>query len=299
MSPEVIWLTQAKEHYKKSQPDSPVRVETNFGRANQSIKVLQEKILPLNHKPNILIVGVGNKGGDNNPLVCSYSPFVMSAFLEAQGVDFRMSLVDIADTVISDVKTRENLYLTSEYIHEFSGSEEDWRNYLNWTKQTERILHEGEEGLVFGYTDSLFPPEFYLKQGIHAAEVPQGFKEKRKKGEIILIEDDIAVADLGVNRYDFVELTNVLYHLPTEGQMLAIANIAGSLNEGGLVLVNDIGELAGIPLFAQVGGWLNEEMLSQVYLVVDEITIHEEEVEQPRSSYKANIVWATLRKMAA
>lgn len=296
MSAEISWLTQAREHYK-GQPDTHVRVETNFDRTNQSIKVLREKVLPVNNNPNILLIGVGNKGGDENPLVCSYSPFIISAYLGAQGVDYIMTVVDISDSVVSDIRTRKNLYLSSEYMSEFLDGGEGWRNYLDWTKQDERVLHEGEEGLVFGYTDTNLPPEFYLKQGIHAAEIPQGFKNKLQSGKIVLIEDDIAVADLGSKGYDFVECTNILYHLPIEGQMLAIANIANSLNEGGLVLVNDIGELAGNPLFMLLGGWLNEDMLRQVGLAVDEITTHKEEIEESRGSYKVNIIWATLRKI--
>lgn len=298
MSPELRWLTQAREQYK-GQPDTHVRVETNFNRANQSIKVLQEKVLPVNNNPNILLVGVGNKGGGENPLVCSYSPFVLSAYLEAQGIDYGMTVVDIAGTVISDIKTRNNLYLSTEYLSDYLGADENWRRYLDWTRQGERVLHEGEEGLVFGYTDPSFPPEFYLKQGVHAAEVPQGFKKKLQAGGVVLIEDDIAVAELGDKGYDFVECTNVLYHLPTEGQMLAIANISASLNKDGLVLINDIGELAGNPLFATLGGWLNEDMLRQVGLTVDEIETHEEDVDELREPYKVKIIWATLRKIMA
>lgn len=297
MSPELNWLMQAKEQYK-GYPDERVRAETNFGRANNSINILREKILSVNNNPNILLVGIGDKGGSENPLICSYSPFVISAYLEAQGIDYKMTVVDLCDAVINDVKIRNNLYLSSEYLSSFKDASRDWKRYLDWTKQDERVLHEAEEGLVFGYTDPIFPPEFYLKQGIHTAKVPQSFKSKLQNGDVVLIEDDIAVADLGNKKHDFVECMNVLYHLPQEGQMLAIANIAKSLNKNGLILINDIGELAKNPLFIELGGWCNESMLKQVGLGIDEIRIHEKEIEEPRESYKVKFIWAILKKLS-
>lgn len=297
MNKEISWLVKASEQYK-TQAENSVRVETNFGRAQASMDLLREKVLPVNTHPNILLIGVGYKGGDENPLVCTYSPFVLAAFLEAGNIDYRMSIVDIAGEALADVRSRKSLYLTDVAMGEMLDSGTGWRKYLSWTHQEERVLHEGEEGLIFGYTDRTFPEEFYLNNGIHAAEIPQRFKTKLQRGEITLIEGDIAVTDLGAEGFDFAECMNVLYQLSAEGQMLALANIAKALNPGGLILLNDLGNLADnpSPVFDQLGGWLAHGMLKDIDLEIVNLDTIGIEVEQPRGSYTTDIIWAQLRK---
>ncbi|HVZ67402.1 MAG TPA: hypothetical protein VG917_04000 [Patescibacteria group bacterium] len=298
MSPEVGWLVAAREQYQTN-ADTPIRVETNFGRAQKSIDVLRERVLPINKTPNILLVGIGYKGGDENPLVCTYSPFVISGFLESQGVNYNMSVVDISEEAISEVKNRKSLYLTSISMQELPSTKSCWEDYLSWTHQVDRVLHEGEEGLVFGYTDITFPPEYYMRVGIHAAEIPHTFGQKVNSGNIKLIQEDIAIADIGNDEYDFVDCTNVLYHLPMSGQMLALANISSKLSKDGLILLNDLGTIDRNPLFEATGGWLKTDMLQDIGLKVVESETKEMELEEARGSITSNIVWATLGKASA
>lgn len=298
---EIGWLTEARMQYKSPEKFT-VRVETNFSRAYQTTTdILERKTLPVNTKPNILIVGVGCQGGGSNPLVCTYSPFVIASFLENRGVQYRMTVVDILNSIIQDVRARKNIYI-SEFAFEEYDMEGDWLRFLNETGQKGKIVYKREEGLAFDeYTEkheALFTPEYHLKRGIRAAEIPKGFREKLQTGEVSLENDDIAIAELSSHGpFDYVECTNVLYHLPTDGQMLALANITFSLNAGGLVLINDMGDYNGnTPLFKKLGGWLDEEKLRQLGLIVDECNYKVDFIEDGRYRDKIEIIRVLLKK---
>lgn len=298
---EIEWLAKAREQYQSFEKQD-VSVETNFSRVYQTtVDILERKVIPGNRRPNILLVGIGCKGGFSNPMICTYSPFVVASLMESKKVQFRMTLVDIVSLIIEDVKTRKNLYV-AESSFEDSDMKEDWVRFSTATGQKEKIVHEREEGLIFDeYTEqheAIFTPDYHLKRGIRAIEVPGSFREKIATGEISLKNDDIAVVDLSSHGpFDYVESTNVLYHLSTEGQMLALANIAFSLNKNGLVLINDMGGYDNkTPLFKRLKGWLDEEKLKQLGLIIDDYEYKVNYLEDGRYTDEVPTIRALLKK---
>jgi hypothetical protein len=268
------WLTSAAVEYQKI--TGSIYTETNFFRGNTSIEIL-DKILPdIPHKPNILLVGLGLTF---EPVICCYEPFRIAAHLEGKGVDYTMTLVDVDESVVEDIQTRSKLYLS---YHQFDKSlasnfETVWKKYLADTKQKGREIFELEEGLKFSSylvedNGRRITYKNYLKDGIAAADVSPQFRAKLRSGEIKLVQDDIAVADIRtVTPYDYVELTNVLYLMPHAGQQLALANVSNAMRNGGRLLLNDIGGYAGRPVFTSLGGWFNDEKMAQLGLFAEKI----------------------------
>lgn len=298
MNCELEWLAEARRQYK-TPDDVSVRAETNFGRANQVTELLERKVLPATSQPSLLLVGIGCLGDRfANPLRCTYTPFVAAAYLDAKNVQYRMAVVDIIDSIIEDVRQREQLYLTHYYFQDYLDTEDDWKRYLADTGQQDRVINSREEGLVFMEHPEL-SVESYLHSGIHAARIPRHFRDKVRSGEITLVNDDIAEVDLSrYPKFDLVEGANVLYHLPTAGQMLALANIARATNKDGIILVNDFGDYnGGTPLFSETGGWLTKERLEQLGLAIDESKETQEEIPDGRYTDVITIIRTLLRKM--
>lgn len=297
MNCEMEWLAEARRQYKTPE-DISVRAETNFGRANQVTELLERKVLPVTSRPSILLVGVGCLGDRFvNPIRCTYTPFVSAAWLDARNVQYRMVVVDIIDNIVEDVRKREHLYLTHYYFQDYLDTEDDWKKYLVDTGQQDRVINSQEDGLVFmDHTELSL--ESYLQSGIHAAGIPRQFRSKVQSGEIALVNDDIAEVDLSCYpKFNLVECANVLYHLPTVGQMLALANITSATNKDGIILVNDFGDYnGGTPLFSETGGWLTKERLEQLGLVIDESKETQEEIPDGRYTDIVTIIRALLRK---
>lgn len=271
---QLPWVAEAARKYTKvtRRPEG----QTNFLRGTASIEILQ-KILPeIGRQPNILLVGLGL---DAEPLLCCYVPYRIAAHLEGINVDYQMTLVDVNPEVITDISGRTRLFLT---CRQYGGQlrtnlENAWIQYLDDTGQTNNVTFEREAGLNFyPYLQrdvDGFSYRNYLDRGIFVANVSAQFRSKLVDGGIRLILNDVAVADLGdPGQFDFVECVNILYLLTTEGQQLALANIAQSMAAGGRLLINDIGGYTGTPMFRRLGGWLDNKKLKQLGLEVEEIT---------------------------
>ncbi len=274
------WLERSRQEYGDNPKGCISDTETSFFRGNVTIEVL-DKILPeILHKPNILLIGLGL---DAKHLLCVYEPFRVSAHLEGKGVDYTMTLVDVFKDVVEDIRDRTKLFLAyRQYSGDLAKSfETAWKKYLEDTKQEGRETFEREEGLKFAphleAPGALVPYTKYLEDGIVVADVSPQFRKKLADGEISLVCDDIAVANIqNTGPYDYVEFTNVLYLMPKEGQQLALANVSLSMAKGGRLLVNDIGGYIGTPLFPRFGGWLDDEKMHQLGLGVEKVILDKE-----------------------
>ena len=296
MSPEITWHKEAVQLYKGPEEDKLFRVETYLTRGFEIINNLDDKVLPVKKDPRILLVGIGRK---SYSVACSYTPFVVSAYLEHLGAKYKMIVVDILGDVINDVRTRENIYVLEADMDEDDlgdpREKEYWGKYLSITRQEDRIVKTPEEGLEI--IDTYDSADFHFARGIHAARIPTGFKTKSQTGDISFIKDDIAFADLSYyTPFDYIDCNNVFYQLVISGQMMAIVNLAKSLNPGGILFVNDIGDYVGNPLFAEVGGWLDDEKLQQIGLVKEDFEMTKHEIEDGRYIDRFTRVGTFLRK---
>lgn len=272
---DILWLNEAANEYNEQ--TGPSYTESSFVRGNLSIQLLDRLLPSLSHSPTILLVGLGRS---MEPIVCTYEPFRIAAHLQGKGCDYRMTLVDVDQDVVDEVRNRNTLYMPSRLN---PGTASAWQKYLKDTEQKEREVREHEQGLVLASylqnTESAFYYDI-MGKGISAANVTPQFRQKLENGEISLIHSDIAVADIRpTGPYDYVEFTNVLYLMSRQGQQLAMANIAFSLAQEGYLLINDIGGYTGEPLLSRFGGWFDEEKMAQLGLEVDEVLYAEESSE--------------------
>jgi hypothetical protein len=273
------WIKQAAIEYSRLNVNGNIATytETNFKRGNDTIEVLNNEILISPNNLNILIVGLGLY---NEPISCSYEPFKISAHLEAKGVNYKMTLIDLSEKVINDVRERTTIFLPSR--GPLGKLDEDiekaWKKYLKDTEQEGRIIFNHEQELNFNPRFLSSNPlaigtaSMYLQNGIYAAKVPHQFREKLKNGDIRLLKADIVEATLGdFEKFDYAELTNVLYLMSCPAQKLALANIAGHMKDNGIILMNDIGGYTGVPIFTKFGGWLDEQKLKDLHLSIKQI----------------------------
>lgn len=273
----LLWVRQARAQYTEVVANGLAHTETNFARGNDVIRLL-DKTLPLPHPPSVLLVGLGL---DTKPILQCSEPHRVAAHLQGKNIDYQMTLVDVSTDVVEDVRKRKALYLSyRQYGSSADGILENWDKYLTDTSQPGRETFEFEPDLRFYEyllkPEGMFNASEYLKLGILAADVSPQFSAKLTDGSISIRQEDIADADLNKSApFDVVDLRNVLYLINPEGQKSAIANIAGHMRKGGLIAMNDIGGYSGYPVFPRQGGWMTENHLQDLSLVVDEVTDRE------------------------
>ena len=270
-----IWVKQVSEGYRPERGHIGI-TETSFARGNRSIALIDQISPNLGHRPNVLLVGLGL---DAEPILHCYEPFRVAAHLEGRGIDYTMTLVDATQEVIDDIRSRSAIFLLGRKFGDGEARKilgNMWVKYLTDTRQRGRTTFEVLEGLNF--PDFMFDPRAmvgahsYLMDGVYVADVSMQFRQKLETGEINLIHQDIAVADIETRQpYDYVEFTNVAYLMSPEGQKMALANISRHMRAGGLMLVDDIGGYSGTPLLSRFKGWLDEEKLHDLSLIVDEV----------------------------
>lgn len=243
--------------------------ETSFTRGDAALEVLDE-ILPNIPKPNILVVGLGY---DSDVVRCSYEHYKIAAHVEAAGKDYSMTLVDVDEGVIEDVKRRKRIFIESNHATRLYWDEEarlskSWGMYLSDTGQQHSVTFKPMEGLHFtdDYNDGLG-----LIQGIAYANIPPVFERKLQDDEVTFLNTDIATAPINeTGPFDFVNIMNVIYLLSPEGQQLTIANIVRSMKVGGFLMLNDL-YLLGNPLLedGDEDGWLDDKMIGDLGLKME------------------------------
>ena len=101
---------------KVGEPHSPeVTRDTYMDRGTEFIRILRTEIIPSGGHPRILIVG-GGLDREDGTLQCSYEPFRVASVLEASGIDYSMTVVDIDPNVIEDIRSRKKLFFAGSYI---------------------------------------------------------------------------------------------------------------------------------------------------------------------------------------
>jgi hypothetical protein len=275
---EPMWVTEARSRYDPSKclnlPE--VNTETEFTRGFHAIGVLEKKVL-LGSEDTIklLLVGVGlyaDTGaciyGPLRTIKCPYEPYTISAFLESQGREYKMLIVDRDKRITEDISKRTKIYIHSQT------NGESWSSYLGNTRQSDRTIHKLEDGLNL-HEDVLgndFLLNLYLRQGFKVAYIPESFKEGLEKGDVCILRGDIATADLSTyGKFDFISCMNIMYILTEDGQKLAMFNLARSLADTGSILINDFEYGYANPLLPRQGGWFDKEKQRELGLIIDEV----------------------------
>jgi hypothetical protein len=228
------WIKQARSDYARNEHCSRwTCTKTNISRGEATIEMLDKLLPTLKHNPNILIVGLG-LDHSITPSQC-YEPFRISAYLEKKNINYQMTLVDLSELVINDVKNRTKLSILTtpnDINYRNLRMQSSWQQYLEDTNQKDHMspvksLRPGN------------PPTPY-DQILHTAGIPKQFRTKLENGDIQLVNSDIAEANLDeFDQFDYAELTNVLYLMSLSGKKLAVANIASHMKSGGLILLDD------------------------------------------------------------
>ncbi len=268
------WVQRAEQAYiPKEITDCTIDYTTGITRGWRERKVIASKLLPADDKLNILEVGTGIY---SDPLYCTYEPFVIVSFLEANGVDFSLVIVDRDPIVIDDLRNRTMMYarLTKDLEVETSQPLRRWNQYLAETHQPDRFVESTEPQLgledYLNHGPLMCSEDYLFKSGIRAASVPGKWKEKISRGDIRLVLGDIATVKLADGAFDAAFCQNVLYQLPPEGQQLAMFNMASRLKKDGVLLINDFKPI-GTPLLPRQGGWFNRKKQADIGLELDDI----------------------------
>lgn len=243
MTPDIpVWLKEARASYSGYNGKQPYSIpvkNTSITRAKNTMDAVERDGFAKNlAKPNILIAGAGL----NSNTQCAYVPFMLAAHFEGRGQDYQMTIVDISATVIEAIAKGLHVSVLNRTLEE-PDYEPIWKKYLADTHQTD-VQVEQER----------LPRK-------REALVPQTFRDKLANDDITLINGDIALTELGVEQFDYVDCMNLLYQLPEAGQKLAVANMSRALKVGGLMLLNDVsGGIGGIPTFKTRRGWLDKDV---------------------------------------
>ncbi|MFA5796766.1 MAG: class I SAM-dependent methyltransferase [Candidatus Woesearchaeota archaeon] len=266
---EPQWITEAKTSYTGGV--GPEYSETDFSRGRSANQVLERRILPTTEGIiNILLIGVGI---DGDVMYGSSEPYRISGFLEGREKDYRMTIVDKDPLVIADVQSRRKICILNSMYKTHKWYSKEWDSFLKDTGREDRLVHGLVDGLTLYEFKSKDLLSRYFKSGFRIGEIPRQFKKKLESGEVLLVTADIANVDLpDQSGFDFVSCPNVLYLLPSDGQKLAIYNIARHTKKGGLVLTNDLG-YSDNPLLPRQGGWFTEDKQREIGLVVDEVLL--------------------------
>ena len=263
MVDEPRWVAEAREKYQGGIGSD--YAPTSLGRTGFMQKVFLERVLPQKGNLDILLVGIGVGG---YPFYCSYEPYVISALLEGQKKNYRMVIVDKDPRVVADIRKRRRIFVpNSNCDHEYLRGL--WESYLRNTGQEDTVVHEVMDDLDLAshIRNSKTFLGIYLKHGFRMAEIPTGFRNKLESGELIIDNQDIALAELS-GMFDFTSIICVLYRLSEEGQKLALYNIASHTRPGGIILANEQNDARIIP---QRRGWLTEEKQADLGVKIDEV----------------------------
>lgn len=254
------WVRDAKTRYHRQEDSNLIRY-TDLWRAGESIRLLDQRVLPgLDHSPRILLVGLGL---GEYPVPSTWTPYFIAGHLEGKGIDdYHMTLVDIDPHIIEGIKTRMELHLPV-YPRGHSADPDYAVKYIADTGQEPRFIPLGDA--QFSIKD-----RFGLA-GIRVVRIPKVLQQKLENSDIGLIAEDISIADLGDEPFDFIECLNVLYQLNDHGR-LAITNMARSLQGGGYLFINDIDHNIIHAPDVSSNGWLIAPHLEDLRLeIVKEI----------------------------
>ncbi|MBI4162607.1 MAG: hypothetical protein HY513_02900 [Candidatus Aenigmarchaeota archaeon] len=264
MYQEPVWVAEARRAYAPELVETSS--ETSFGRGQFARKTLSRYVLPrFEDDINILVVGAGL---DTKVVYCPVEPYLISGFLQSKKRDYRMTVIDKDPKVIGDLHERRNVFVADSSVQSIK---DGWNLLLKYTGQRDDVVHELVEGLEMTPFSNMFgQQQRYFDSGIRRAEIPGSFREKLDSGEVKLMNDDIATADLlSHGPFDFISCENVLYLISEEGQKLAMHNISRNIRQGGMILFNDFWNGIGsrvLPDSWPYKGWFDKEKQAELGL---------------------------------
>jgi len=214
------WLDESREEYDpdKIHEGLGVVTQTRFG---SMMKILEENnletLLPA-EKVAILIVG---PGGNSELGYMPYELYELTAYLEAHGIDYDLTILEILPQVAEQIRKRSQLEVsiwdllqsrTADMFDEFS-----WPTYCRY------VDHKSE---------------IQPNQEICCAPIPKSLVKKLDDEEVDIIIGDVALTQLPKNKYDLVICRNVLYQISEAGRKLAFYNLSSSMRTKGNIWTN-------------------------------------------------------------
>ncbi len=193
-----------------------IDTQTNFG---PMLRLLEENRMSqmLPQKCNLMIIG---PGGDSGLGFMPYELYETAAYLEAEGIDYSLTVVDIVEDIIEKVRTRRHLGVSLWDLSMRRGSEL-FENYA-WPRYCE----------ITGRTPVTWP-----NQEVYWVRIPKGLERRLDQGDITLIHSDISEAKLPTGS-DLVIARNVMCQVVSERQEQTYTNIANSMAPGSLLWTN-------------------------------------------------------------
>ncbi len=202
-------------------------------------------------KLNLLLVGAGYEsltGKKGIKMHSSFEAYNFAAYLESEGRDYSMTIIDIDPRPIEEMKKRRLLFVPESFLKdredEYDSSmnfrKKMWQDYLNHTSQKDRIIKKSHPGFSVSPKEAL---DDILSDGVHVVNIPQSFKKKLATGEIKPVVGDIARAQFDAasdkTGFDFIYCANVMYMLSREDQQKAFINMHSAMARPGCMYILD------------------------------------------------------------
>ncbi len=214
------WLEQARLEYnpQKIHESLGVITQTRFGSMLDMLQENNVSQLFKSKKINLLIVG---PGGQSEMGYMPYELYEVTAYLESQDFDYNLTVLEILPKVAEKVLMRRKLgvsiwdLIQSDLATNFF--EYSWPTYCNLVGSDSTTRRNQE---TF-WTD-----------------IPKSLATKLDNGDVEIIVEDVASAQLPENTFDFVIARNVLYQVDQAGKKLAYHNLSKSMKSKGFLWTN-------------------------------------------------------------
>lgn len=209
--------------------------QSYFGRTIEENKIALSRLEKDLGSVNVLYVGVGvlERQGGNGSFgrkgYCGTGPIELAALLENLDRDYRMTILDNDEKIISAIKDLETISV--EFSLGTGYRRADFHAFQEYLKMT------GQKNSW----ENRLREKFAKNRANLKAKTPKTFSNKRQSGEINFIHGDITSEDLSkYGPFDFVHFTNVLCHMNGREIRASFDNIFKNLVEGGILLSEEL-----------------------------------------------------------
>lgn len=183
-------------------------------------------------RARVAVVGIGGEvssahmpaGIEYESFGGAFQPFFLASLLEAGGIDYSMTLVDIRSDVLRMAAEQEEIRMRKsdwdcEGAHQDPFCKIAQAEFLLYARRCD--LQPGEAGARIIDAAACTKNNESLQHAVEVqyAAIPRSFREKRATGDISFIAGDVSSVELG-GHYDLIVCTNVLQYL--NGRLMSV-----------------------------------------------------------------------------